>query len=95
MILIFIVCIFIIDVETAKASKRNLNLHEKMEESIVRQRKVEINGKYFDVYINLDKKSIKIWGEIEDWEERDKVEKYFEQRKPFNCQITYVVDIVS
>lgn len=95
MVIIIIGLFILINIKTAEASRRAFNLHEVMEKSIVRHRSVEINGKYFDVYINLDKKSIKIWGEAEDWDEKDKVEKYFEQRNPFNCKITYVIDIVS
>lgn len=95
-VIIIIGLFVLINIKTAEASGRAFNLHEVevMEKSIVRHRSVEINGKYFDVNINLDKKSIKIWGEVEDWDEKDKVEEYFEQRKPFNCQIGYAIDII-
>lgn len=85
----------LVNIKTAEASKRALNFHNVIEKSVVRHRIVEINNKYFDVYINLDKKSIKVWGGVEHWEEKNKVEKYFQQRNPFNCQVTYKIDIVS
>ncbi len=87
--------LILVNIGTVEASKRALNLHEVMEKSMVRHRSIEINRKYFDVYINLDKKSIKVRGEVEDREEKDEVEKYFKQRNPFDCSVIYEIDIIS
>ena len=73
---------------TAEASRRVVTMKEMM----VRQRKVEINGKLFDIEVNHTRKSITVRGYVEDWDEMDRVEKYFELKSPSDYRVTCELD---
>ena len=76
------------NIGTAEGARRIVTMREMM----VRQRKVEINGRLFDVEIDQASKKITVRGYVEDWDEMDRVEKYFELRSPSNYQVTCQLD---
>ena len=94
MSIIFTVMLGIVGINKANASSR-INLNSAMEKGMTRNRKVEIDGKIFDVLINLNEKSITIKGYVNDWDEMDKVEKYFKHRGPSNYQLKCELDFLD
>lgn len=94
-VMIAVVSFFILNLEGAIASQRFQNFQELMEKSLIRTRKVEINGKIFDVFIDQSEKSIIIRGIVEDFEEKDTVEKYFRLRNPADYQLYYDIAMVT
>jgi hypothetical protein len=93
-IIITVMLFFLLGSETVKAYQRSSNFHESMKNSLVDSRKVEIDGKIFDVYINREEKSITVQGDVEDWEEKDKVEKHFRLRSPSDYQLNFNIAII-
>ena len=93
-ILIFVILFFLLSFVTTEASLRSSNLNEVMEKSLLRFRKIEVNGNIFNVYINQSEKSITVRGEVKDWEEKDRVEKYFKLRAPSDFHVNYDIYIV-
>lgn len=79
---------------TTEASLRPLNLNELMEKSLLRFRKVEVNGIVFDVYINQNEKSITVRGEVESWDEKEMAEKYFRLRTPSDFCLNYEISVL-
>ena len=76
----------------AEASRRMIDLDETMEMRMLTSRKVEVNGKLFDVFINQAEKTISVKGFVEDWNELDRIEDYFKHRGPSDYQVTCDLD---
>jgi hypothetical protein len=85
---------FLLKIGISEATRRSMSLNELMEKSFVRTRKVAINGKLFDIFINNAEESITVRGEVEDWEEKDRVEQYFRLRAPSGYHVNYDIKIV-
>ena len=75
---------------TAQASRRAMGLNDMMEKAMTRQ--VQINGKQYSVYIDHTSKSMVVMGYVEDWDEMDRVEKYFRLRGPADYQVNCELD---
>ena len=76
------------NIGTCEAARRTLDLQQKM----IRQRQVEINGKLYNVIVNHTDSTMTIRGYVDDWDEMDKVEKYFRLRVPNNYQVISELD---
>ncbi|MGA1842618.1 MAG: hypothetical protein ACMUIU_18540 [bacterium] len=93
-ILIAVILFFLSGFVTTEASLRPLNLNELMEKSLLRFRKVEVNGIVFDVYTNQKEKSITVLGGVESWEEKEIAEKYFRLRAPSDFYLNYEISVL-
>ena len=87
-------CFFLLSLDSAVASRKSSNLDQFMEKSMKSRREVEIDGNVFDVFIDLAEKIITIQGNVGDWEEKEKVERYFRLRSPSDYQLNYDIFIV-
>ena len=56
---------------------------------MISKREVEVNGRIFDVFIDQERKTITVQGDVNDWEEKKKVEEYFRLRSPSDYQVNY------
>ena len=82
----------LLGITNAEATRRVVNMNRIMENEIMRNRKVEVGGKLFDVCINQAEKTITIKGYVDDWDEMDQVEDYFEHRGPSDYQVRCELD---
>ena len=80
---------FFPDSGIVEATQRSSSLNELMKRSLIMERNVEINGKVFGVFVNHNEKSVTVRGEVEGWEERDRVEQYFRLRTPSDYHVNY------
>lgn len=95
--LIFLMAVllfFLSSFSTIEASLRPVNLNELIEKSLLRFRKVDVNGIVFDVFINQKEKSITVQGKVEGWEEMDMAKEYFRLRAPSDFQLSYDITII-
>ena len=89
-----VLVIFFISTKTEASSRSSLTNQDITEEMIIKHRKIDLNGNFFDVYINIDTEIITIRGEIEvndkvDWNEVEKIKQYFNMRNPANYEFVY------
>ena len=54
---------------------------------------IEVDNKVFKVYVNTYEEKIIIRGQVEDWKQKEKVEKFVNLRAPTNYQIIYEISI--
>lgn len=87
--MIAITFFFLLGIDWAMASGRSLNFRQFMERSMISRREVEVNGRIFDVFIDQESKTITVQGNVNDWEEKKKVEEYFRLRSPSDYQVNY------
>ena len=81
------------NIKTSEASKRYSNLHQKMEQSLIEMRTVELYGKFFYIFVNRDEKTIVVKGECEDLKGKYEVKKYFMLRSPTDYQLTFEIAV--
>jgi len=89
-----VLVIFFISPKTEASSRRSLINQDITKEMIIKHRKIDFNGNFFDIYINNDTEIITIRGEIEiydrvDWNEVEKIKQYFNMRNPANYDFVY------
>ena len=85
-----IVLVTVVIFGNVEASRR-VQRQDIMEKLLIENRKVSLYGKVFDLYIDHNEKSITIYGEVEDWDEEDKVIRYFDLRSPKNYKLVYKI----
>jgi len=90
--IILMVTLVIVGMGPAEASRRAINMNSAMEAGMIRNRKVEVSGKLFDVCINQTSKTITVKGYVDDWDEMDKVENYFKNTGPSDYQVICELD---
>ena len=86
--------LFIFIIGITEASRRTLNLNHTMQSSMMTHRTVQIAGRIFDLFINHDARMIIVKGEVETWEEKDRIEEHFKMRAPSNYLVKYEINIV-
>ena len=91
-LILLVAILTLFGITNAEATRRVVNMNRIMENEIMRNRKVEVGGKLFDVCINQAEKTITIKGYVDDWDEMDQVEDYFEHRGPSDYQVQCELD---
>ena len=86
--------IFIISAKTEASGRRNLLNQDIIEQMVIKQRKINLNGNLFDLCIDNDMKIITIRGDIEvndrvDWNEVEKIKQYFHMTNPADYEFVY------
>ena len=81
------------NIKTSEASRRYSNLHQKMEQSLVEMRIVELYGKFFYVFINRDEKTIVVKGECDNNKGKEEVVEHFMLRSPTDYQVTFEIAV--
>jgi len=90
-VVILAVILSVFGIGKAEASRRVLNSNA-MKAGMIRTRRVELGGKFFDVSVNKTEKTITIKGLVEDWDEMDKVENYFNYTGPSDYKVISQLD---
>ena len=85
---------FFVSGNAEASNRRVLKNQDAMEEMIIEYKKIDLNGNFFDVYINQKTQTITIRGEIEvidrvDWNEVQKIKKHFNTENPGNYEFVY------
>ena len=93
-ILTVLILFFLLNIVISEALIKTINYNELIKKSLLRFKKVQIDDNVFDVYINQEEKSIIVHGEVEEWEEKLKVEKYFNLKTPSNFNVTYDISVI-
>ena len=65
-----------------EASRRKVTLQNTMEASSILQWPLEVNNKIFQVQVNRDEHTIILKGEVDNMEEKMKVEEYMKMKGP-------------
>ena len=87
LVLLIVVFLTLKNVIQTEASRRDLNLHSTMQSSHIMQWPLELNQKVFQIYVNRDDQTIIVSGEVDNVEEKMKVEEYMEMKSPSTYQI--------
>ena len=75
-------------------NRRVLENQDAMEETVIKHKKINLNGNLFDVYINQDTETITVCGRIEvynrvDWNEVQEIKRHFQTEDPGNYEFVY------
>ena len=76
-----------------EASRRKIDVKQKLEQSNSMHWTTVINDKKFDVYVDRNAETIIIRGEVNTVYEKEKVEEYFRLKSPRNYKIICELDI--
>ena len=92
-LIIISLLLILTNISTSEASRKGRNFHQKIEQSLIDYKIVEVDGAYFDVYVNRGEKTITVKGEVGHWGGKNTVEKYFMLRSPSDYQLTFEIDV--
>lgn len=79
----------------AEALRRPVTLGEVMKSDMLRNRKIEVAEKVFNICINMSKKVITVRGFVDDWDQLEQVKDYFNQRRPSYYQVICELDFAG
>ncbi|MGA1865344.1 MAG: hypothetical protein ACMUHX_09800 [bacterium] len=92
---VIIVMLSAINITKIDAMKRSLGFNDVLNPKNVLSWRTEINGKYFNVVVDRENKTVTVKGSVSDYYEMDLVKRHFDLRSPSDYRIIHRIDFAD